>query len=132
MGQFLVPPVTQLLGSKWLKYFSRRTERKIESFWPKKLGQILVPTVTWLLGSKWLNILSRCTERKNWVIWPKKMCRILISWVVTKTFKLKKTFIVLVTQWVTGSLVSLLKLAVNKQNTSKLLLYKLYLKWFWK
>ena len=68
LGQFLVPPVTQLLGSKWLKYFSRRTERKIESFWPKKLGQILVPPVTQLLGSKRLNIFSRCTERKNWVL----------------------------------------------------------------
>ena len=31
--------------SKWLIFFSRCTERKIESFWPKKLGQIFVPPV---------------------------------------------------------------------------------------
>ena len=68
LGQILVPPVTQLLGSKWLNYFSRCTERKIESFWPEKLGQILVPPVTQLFGSKWLNFFPRCTERKKWVI----------------------------------------------------------------
>ena len=37
----------------------------------------------------------------------------------------KKTFIVLVAQRVTGSLVLLLKLLANEQNTSKLVLYKL-------
>ena len=68
----IIPPVTQLLRSKWLNFFSRCTERKIESFWPKKLGQILVPPVTQLLWSKWLNYFSRCTERKIESFWPKK------------------------------------------------------------
>ena len=52
LSQILIPPVTQLLGSKWLNYFSRCTERKIQSLWPKKMGQILIPPVTQLLGSK--------------------------------------------------------------------------------
>ena len=57
----------------------------------------------------------------------------LDSWVKTKTFKFeeKKTFIVLVTQSVTGkrgNLCSIIAKAVNKQNTSKLLRYKLYFK----
>ena len=60
--------VTPLFRSKWLNFFSRCTERKIESFLPKKLGRILVPPVTQLFRSKWLNFLSRSTERKNWVI----------------------------------------------------------------
>ena len=45
--------------------------------------------------------------------------------------KKKKTFIVLVTQSVTGkrgNLCSIIAKAVNKQNTSKLLRYKLYFK----
>ena len=59
-----------------------------------------------------------------------------VTWVETKTFKLKKkkTFIVLVTQSVTGkrgNLCSIFAKAVNKQNTSKLLWYKLYFKIIW-
>ena len=52
--RIIAPPVTQLLRSKWLNFFSRCTERKIESFWPKKFGQIFVPPVTQLFISKWL------------------------------------------------------------------------------
>ena len=63
IGWIIVPPVTQVLRSKWLNFFSRCTERKIESFWPKKLGQIFVPPVTQLFRSKWLNFFYRCTER---------------------------------------------------------------------
>ena len=39
-GRIIIPPVTQLLMSKWLN------SQKIESFWPKRLGQILVLPVT--------------------------------------------------------------------------------------
>ena len=46
VSRIIVPPVNQLLRSKWLNFFSRCTERKIDSFWPKKLGQIFVPPVT--------------------------------------------------------------------------------------
>ena len=49
--------------------------------------------------------------------------------------KRKKTFIILVTQSVTGkrgNLCSIVAKAVNKQNTSKLLQYKLYFKIFLK
>ena len=63
-----VPGVTQLFRSKWLNLFSRCTERKIKSYWPKIIGRILVPQVTQLLGSKWLNFFFRWTEQKNWVI----------------------------------------------------------------
>ena len=73
-----------LLRSKWLNFFSRCTERKILSFWPKKLGQISVPPVTQLLGSKWLNFFSWCTERKIESFWPKKLGRILIPPVTQK------------------------------------------------
>ena len=68
MGQILVPPVTQLLGSKWFNCF--------DSFWPKKLGRILIPPVTQLLRSKWLFFsLGALREKlshvdlKNWVAW---------------------------------------------------------------
>ena len=127
MGQILVPPATQLSGLKWLNYFSRCTEQKIESFWPKKLCQILVPTVTLVLGSKWLNFsLGALREKlshfdiKCWV-----------TWVETKTFKLKKTFIVLDTQLVTGSLVLLLKLLLSKIHQNYCYINYI-LKWFWK
>ena len=40
VSRIIVPPVTQLLRSKWLNLFFRCTKRKIESFWPKNLGQI--------------------------------------------------------------------------------------------
>ena len=86
LGQILVPPVTQLLGSKWLNYFSRCTEPNIQSFWPKKLGQILVPLVTQLLGSKCVNFFSLCTDRKIESFWPKKLGRILIP-PVTQLYK---------------------------------------------
>ena len=88
LGQILVPPVTQLLGSKWLKYFSRCIERKIELFWPKKLGKILVPPVTQLLGSEWLNFSLGALSKKIESFWPKKLGRILIP-PVTQLFKSK-------------------------------------------
>ena len=65
--------------------------------------------------------------------WPNKLSQ--LSWDKNIWIK-KKTFVVLVTQSVTRNLVLLLKL-FNKQNTSKLLWYKLYFKiiwfsmWFW-
>ena len=144
--------MTWVLGSKWLNYFSRCTEQKIESFWLKKFGQILVLPVTQLLGSKWLNFFSRCTERKiESFNWPVKFGWILIppvtqlfksklshfdlkSWVTlveTKTFKLKKTFIVLVTQSVTGNLVLLLKLLISKIHPNYCDINYI-LNWFWK
>ena len=125
-----IPPVTQLFKSKWLNFFSRCTERKIKSFWPKKLCRISVPPVTQLLRSKWLNFFSRCTEKnlshfdlKSWV-----------TWVETKTFKLKKNiyiYIVLVTQRITGSLVLLLKLLISKIHQNYCYINYI-LKWFWK
>ena len=141
LGQILVPPVTQPSGSNF-SFASDSTLRvkttpfylsvhweKIESFWPKKLGQILVPPVTQLLRSKLLNTFSWCTERKIELFWPKKLSS--LSWVEIKIFKLQKPLIVSVTQRVTGSLVLLLKLLINKiyQNYC----YMNYiLKWFWK
>ena len=146
MGQILVLPVTQLLGSKWLNYFSRCTEREIESFWPTKLSQILVPPVTQLLGSKWLNFSLGALSEKIESFWNKKLGLILVplndsifllfdlkrwvTWVETKTCKLKKNIYCI--GYPTGSLVLLLKLLISKICTSKLLLYKLHLKWFWK
>ena len=51
VSRIIVPPVTQLLKSKWLNLFSRCTERKIESFWPKNLGQDIFLSVTQLFRS---------------------------------------------------------------------------------
>ena len=63
---------------------------------------------------QWLNFLSQ------------------LSWVETKSFKLKrKTFIVLVTQRVTGSLVLLLKLLISKIHQNYCDIHYI-LKWFWK
>ena len=154
LGQILVPPVTQLLGPKWLNYFSRCTERKIQSFWPKKLCLILIPPVTQLFKSKWLNFFSRCTERERIeLFWPKKLGRIFVppvtqllrskwlnflsvhwkkklshfdpkswvTWVETKTFKLKISFNCISYPMGNGQS-SIIAKAVNKQNTSKLLL----------
>ena len=70
---------------------------KIESFWPKKLIQF----------------------------WPNKLSH--LSWVETKTFKLKKKNIYCI-GYPTGNRQSIIAKAVNKQNTSRLLLYKLYFK----
>ena len=78
----------QLFRSKWLKFLYWCTERKIESFWPKKLCQILVPPLTQVLGSKWLNFFSLCTERKIESFWPKKLGWILIP-PMTQLFKSK-------------------------------------------
>ena len=51
VSRIIVPPVTQLLRSKWLNLFSRCTERKNESFWPKILGQDFFLSVTQLFRS---------------------------------------------------------------------------------
>ena len=89
-GWIIIPPVTQLLRSKWLKFFYRCTERKMSHFDLK--SQFLVPPVTQLLGSNFsyasdstfygqndsifsLGALSEKIES----FWPKKLCRILIS-----------------------------------------------------
>ena len=127
----MVPPVTQFLGPKWLNYSSRCTEPKIESLWLKKLDQILVPPVTQLFKSKWLNFFSHALREKlshfdikSWVTWVELRQKHL-NW------KKKKTFVVLVTQSVTGSLVLLLKLLISKihQNYCDI---NYILEWFWK
>ena len=126
MCQILVPTVTQVLGSKWLNFFSRCTERKIESFWLKKLGWILI--VTQLFYSKWLNFFSRCTERKIESFWHKMLSH--LSW--DKNIFIEKTFIVLDTQRITGSLVLLLKLLISKIHQNYCYInYILISKWFW-
>ena len=51
VSRIIVPQVTQLLRSKWLNLFSRCTERKNESFWPKNLGQDFFLSVTQLFRS---------------------------------------------------------------------------------
>ena len=77
-GRIIIPPVTQLLRSKWLNFFSRSTERK-NSHFDKKLGQILVPPVTQLFRPKWLNFFQSVHWEKNWVIfWPEKLGQILV------------------------------------------------------
>ena len=119
--------MTQLFKSKWLiNFFCRCSERQNWVILTKKLGRIMVPPVTQLLRSKWQFFLS--------VHWKKKLSYFdLKSWVTwvelrQKHLNWKKTLIVLVAQRVTGSLSSIIAKAVNKQNTSKLLLYKLYFK----
>ena len=96
---------------------------KFESFWHKQLGQILVPPVTQLLRSKWLNIFSWCIERNNSQFDLKSW----VTWVETKTFKLKKNIYCICYPTGNGQS-SIIAKAVNKKNTSKLLLYKLYFK----
>ena len=81
--------MTQVLGSKWLNFFSRCCEQKNESFWPKKLGWILIPPVTQLFKSKWQNFFSRSTERKIESFWPKKMFRIMVPHAVTQLLRSK-------------------------------------------
>ena len=85
--------------------------------------RIMVQPVTQLLRSKWLNFFSRCTERKNWVILTLKvespeLRRKHLNW---------KNIYCIGYPTGNGQLISIAK-AVNKQNTSKLLLYKLYFK----
>ena len=64
---------------------------------------------------------------KNDSFWPKKLSH--FSWTETKTFKLKKKIIVLVTQRVTGSLVLLLKLLIRKMHQNYCYINYI-LKWF--
>ena len=86
--------------------------KKIESFWNKKMCRILVPPVTQLLRSKWLNF-----DLKSWVTWV-EMRQKHLNW--------KKIYCI---GYPTGNgQSSIIAKAVNKQNTSKLLLYKLYFK----
>ena len=121
--QILVKPVTQLLGSKWLNFFSRCTEWKIESFWRTKLGRILIPPVTQLFKSKWINFFSRCSDRKNWVILSQKVESFELR---QKHLNKKKVYSI---GYPTGNgQSSIIAKAVNKQNASKLLRYKLYFK----
>ena len=86
MGQILVMPVTQILGSKWLIFSLGSQYEKNESFWPKKLGWILIPPVTELFKSKWLNF-SLGALRKNLSHFDLKSW---VTWVETKIFKFKK------------------------------------------
>ena len=119
LGWILISPMTQLFKSKWLNFFSRCTERKIESFWSKKLGRILVPLVTQFLtlSVHWekisviltLNVESLELRQKH------------LNWK-------KKTFIVRIGYPTDDGQSSIIAKAVNKQNTSKSLLYKLYFK----
>ena len=67
VSRIIVPPVTQLLRSKWLDLFSRGTERKIESFWPKNLGQDFFPSHTQLFRSIWVIFSLGALSGKNWV-----------------------------------------------------------------
>ena len=97
---------------------------KIESFWPKKLGRILVPPVTQLLRSKWLNFFSWCTERKSNHFDLKRWVEFLLR---QKHLNWKKKNYCI--GYPTGNRQSsIIAEAVNKQNISKLLLYKLYFK----
>ena len=90
VSRIIVPPMTQLLKSKWLNLFSRCTERKIESFWPKNLGQDFFLSVTQLF---WSNFKFQCFNcfRPRWLIfslgarsekiesfWPKNVGQILV------------------------------------------------------
>ena len=76
------------IRSKWLNFFYRSTDRKIESFYPKKLSQILILPVTQLLGAKWLNFFLGAQSEKIESFWPKKLGRISIP-PVTQPFKSK-------------------------------------------
>ena len=98
LGQILVPPATQLLGLKWLNYFSRCTKQKIESFWHKKLGQILVPPVTQVLASKWPIFSLGALSEKIESLWPKKLGWILIP-PVTQLFLSQMTEFFLSVHW---------------------------------
>ena len=78
---------TRLFRSKWLNFFHRCTERKIESFWPKMLSHLSwVETKTFRLNwkkklnsrdslfrSKWLNFSLSAPREKNWVILTLKL-----------------------------------------------------------
>ena len=80
-----------------------------------------------LLRSKLLNFFSLCTKRKKIdSFWPKKLSH--LSWDETKKFKLKKKIIVLHGYPAGNGQSSIIAKAVNKQNASKLLPYKLYFK----
>ena len=108
MGRILIPPVTQKVGSNFGSSSDSTFKVKMTIFF------------------------SRCTERKIELFWPKKLSH--LSWVETKIFRLnwKKNYYI--GNPMGNEQSSIIAKAVNKQNTSKLLLYKLgyILKWFWK
>ena len=79
--------------------------------------------------SDWINIkMSQFFLSVHWKkklsFWPKKLSH--LSWVETKTFKLNNINCIGYPKGNEQS--SIIAKAVNKQNTSKLLLYKLYFK----
>ena len=87
------------------------------------MGRILVPPVTQLIRSKWLNFFSLCTERK------KNSLKISVTWVELRQKHLNKKKIIVLHGYPTGNgQSSIIAKDVNKQNTSKLLLFKLYFK----
>ena len=113
-------------------FLSMHCERKIESFWPKKVGSnfgsasdstFKVKMTQFFLSMHWEKKMSHI-DLKSWVT---------CCWAETKTFELKKkkTFIVLVTQRVTDSLVLLLKLLISKIHQNNCYINYI-LKWFWK
>ena len=101
VSRIIVPPVTQVLRSKWLNLFSRCTERKIESFWHKNLGQDFFLSVTQLFRSNFKFCLCFNFFRSRWLIfslgarsekiesfWPKNLGQILVPPVI-KFFRSK-------------------------------------------
>ena len=52
LGRIIISPVTQLLRSTCLIFFSWCTERKIESFWPKKLWHLSWNKNIWIEKKK--------------------------------------------------------------------------------
>ena len=60
--------IVQLLRWKWLNLFSRCTERKIESFWPKNLVQDFFLSVTQLFKSNFKFRLCFNFFRSRWLI----------------------------------------------------------------
>ena len=82
--------------------------------------------MTQLFKSKWLNFSLDALRDKIESFWHKKLSH--LSWVEIKTFKLKKKNIYCI-GYATGNGQScIIVKAVNKQNTLKLLRFKLYYK----
>ena len=72
LGRILISPVTQLVKSKWLNFFSRCTEGKILVILTEKIGSNFSSTTDSTFLIKMTQFFYRRTEKKIESFWPKK------------------------------------------------------------
>ena len=134
MGQILVPPVTQLFRSNFRSTSDstvrvKMTQLFLSVHWAKNWVILTLKNGSNFGSASDLTFRVKMTQfflsvhwEKKESFWPKKLSH--LSWIETKTFKLKKNYCI---GYPTGNgQSSIIAKAVNKQNTSKLMLYKVY------